>query len=61
MTFDVPTTIQLFPTHHAPPVNLRLRHPERHHDLDAAHGILLAVVTGSAIIAWVVAAIRWLT
>jgi hypothetical protein len=60
MTLDVDTTIQLWRTHHAPPLNLRLRRVERHRDLHAAEGILLATVTGVAIIAWTVALIRWL-
>jgi hypothetical protein len=38
---------------------LRVRHVERRTDLRAAEGIFLASVTGVAIIAWVVVAIRW--
>jgi hypothetical protein len=49
-------------SHHCKQIRLRahrVRHVQRNRDLRGAEGILFATVTGTAIIAWTIAFIRW--
>jgi hypothetical protein len=56
---DEPSTINAWFYQQPGPINLRVRHVQRRPDLHSAEYFLLAIVIGAAVVAWLVAAIRW--
>jgi hypothetical protein len=58
MILDDPTTINGW-IRQPGPINLRVQRPAPARDMRAAEGIVLAIVTGAAAVAWIVAFVRW--